>query len=173
MSLFVVDVEADGPIPHRYSMVCFAAVLVEPTLKETFYAKVKPISNEYVPSMLAVSGFTREEHLTFDEPKDVMTCFKNWILKNAKGRPIFVSDNVAFDWQWINYYFHYYLGENPFGYSGKRIGDIYSGMVKNIFKGSEWKQFRKTAYTHNPLNDAMGNAEAMLHLKEMGFIFPT
>ena len=30
MSLIVVDIESDGPIPHQYSMVCFGAVVVEP-----------------------------------------------------------------------------------------------------------------------------------------------
>ena len=38
MSLIVVDVEADGPIPGKYSMVCLGAVVVEPTLSRTFYA---------------------------------------------------------------------------------------------------------------------------------------
>ena len=29
MSYIVVDIEADGPIPGDYSMVCFGAVVVE------------------------------------------------------------------------------------------------------------------------------------------------
>ena len=45
MSYIVVDVEADGAIPHKYSMVCFGAVIVEPTLTKTFYGKTKPISD--------------------------------------------------------------------------------------------------------------------------------
>ena len=46
MSYIVVDVEADGEIPHKYSMVCFGAVIVEPTLSKTFYGKTKPISEK-------------------------------------------------------------------------------------------------------------------------------
>lgn len=30
MSYVMVDIEADGPIPGDYSMVCFGAVIVEP-----------------------------------------------------------------------------------------------------------------------------------------------
>ena len=41
MSLIVVDVESDGPIPNRYSMVCFGAVVVEPTLSKTFYWEIE------------------------------------------------------------------------------------------------------------------------------------
>ena len=43
MSYIIVDVESDGPIPHQYSMVCFGAVVLEPTLSKTFYGKTKPI----------------------------------------------------------------------------------------------------------------------------------
>lgn len=172
MSLIVVDVEADGAIPHKYSMVCFGAVVVEPSLAKTFYGKTKPISDEFVPQALAISGFSREEHLTFDDPKDVMQEFNDWINANSNSRPIFISDNLAFDWQWINYYFHYFVGKNPFGFSGRRIGDLYSGLKKDFFAASEWKKFRQTIHTHDPVDDAKGNAEALLTIREMGLKFP-
>ena len=92
-----------------------------------------------------------------------MLKFHDWIKANSKGRPIFISDNPAFDWQWINYYFHYYLGENPFGYSARRIGDLYCGLVKDTH--AKWKHLRRTTHDHNPVNDAKGNAEAILHMK--------
>jgi hypothetical protein len=72
MPYVMVDVESDGPIPGDYSMVCFGAVVVEPELKRTFYGRLRPISEKYVPDALSVSGFTREECLTFDDPADVM-----------------------------------------------------------------------------------------------------
>lgn len=172
MSLVIVDVESDGPIPGKYSMVSFGAIVVEPSLSKTFYGKVKTVSEEWIPEALAVSGFSREEHSSFDEPYPVMSSFELWLKDNVKGKPVFLSDNLAFDWQWINYYFHYYLGRNPFGFSGRRIGDLYSGMIGDIMKGSEWKKFRMTKHTHNPVDDARGNAEAMLKLREMGLKFP-
>ena len=57
----MVDVESDGPIPGDYSMVCFGAVVVEPSLEKTFYGKLKPISDKWIPEALAVSGFSRED----------------------------------------------------------------------------------------------------------------
>lgn len=169
MSLIVVDVEADGEIPNKYSMVCFGAIVVEPTLTKTFYGKTKPISENYKPEALAISGFSRKEHETFDEPKKVMEDFEKWLSENSKGKPIFISDNLAFDWQWINYYFHMYLGKNPFGFSGRRIGDLYSGMKMDCFV--KWKHLRKTNHDHNPVNDAKGNAEVLLQMKNMGLKF--
>ena len=127
MSYYVVDVEADGRIPPDFSMVCFAAVRVDDELNTTFYSKVKTISGKYVPDALAISGFSREEQLAFTEdPKEVMLKFKEWLTQtNTEGRPIFWSDNPAFDFQWINYYFHHFLGENPFGHSARRVKKVY------------------------------------------------
>lgn len=167
MSLIVVDVEADGPIPGVYSMVSFGAVVVDEKLDKTFYGQVKPISEKWIPDALAVSGISREEHLAFDEPASVMLAFDKWIKETAKGRAVFVSDNLAFDWQWINYYFHFYMGKNPFGFSGQRIGDKFQGFFNDPYYS--WKKHRKTKHTHNPVDDAKGNAEALLYLKEQGF----
>lgn len=166
MSLIVVDVESDGEVPPLYSMVCFGAVIVEPTLSRTFYAKVRPISDRYKEEALAISGFTRDEHRKFDDPAVVMKQFAEWVKAHSKGKPKFISDNPCYDWQWINYYLHRFYGENPFGYSGRRIGDLYCGMVKDMH--AKWKHLRKTANDHNPVNDAKGNAEAILAMEKMG-----
>jgi hypothetical protein len=171
MSWFVVDVEADGPIPGKFSMVSFGAVLVTPTLDKTFYGQTRPVSEQFDPKALEISGHSREQHQTFDDPADVMRRFAEWLRATSNGRPIFISDNLAFDWQWINYYFHFFLGENPFGFSGRRIGDLYCGMVKDSF--AQWKQLRKTTHTHHPVDDAKGNAEALLAMKEMGLKIPS
>lgn len=165
----VVDVESDGPIPHKYSMVCFGAVIVEPELSRTFYGQTRPISKEYDSEALSISGFSRVEHEKFSDPLVVMQEFRRWLKEQISGRPIFISDNPAYDWQFINYYFHYFLGENPFGYSARRIGDLYCGMMKNC--SSRWKHFRVTKHDHNPVNDAKGNAEVLLQLKDQGLIF--
>src|SRR4051812_19171467 len=105
MSYIVVDVESDGPIPHKYSMVCFGAIVVEPTLSKTFMGKTRPISDLWMPDALAISGYSREEHEAFHDPLQVMQDFGSWLEQHSKGRPIFISDNLAFDWQWINWYF--------------------------------------------------------------------
>ncbi|MEO7486161.1 MAG: 3'-5' exoribonuclease [Ferruginibacter sp.] len=174
MSYIVVDVESDGPIPHKYSMVCFGAVVVEPTLSKTFYGKTKPIADVWIPEALEISGMSRAEHETFEAPEKVMEDFAIWLSENSTGRPIFISDNPAFDWQWINYYFHTYLGKNPFGFSARRIGDLYCGMKMDTGLNNEWKSlFRNTTHDHNPVNDAIGNAEALLAMKAMGLKMPS
>jgi hypothetical protein len=166
MSYFSVDIEADGPAPGLYSMVSFGAVVVEPGLNRTFYAELKPISDRWIPDALAVSGFTREQVIRFEDPIPVMIRFEEWVNQNSKGRPIFIADNPGFDFAFINYYFHAFLGRNPFGFSSRRIGDLYCGAKLDAF--AKWKQLRDTKHSHNALDDAIGNAEAILKMQDMG-----
>ncbi|MEJ5054699.1 3'-5' exonuclease [Sphingobacterium sp. MYb382] len=162
----VVDIETDGPVIGKNSIVCFGAVVLENGLYNTFYGKIKPLTEYYNEEALAISGFTRKEHESFESPLQVMKRFNDWISK-LKGRPILISDNNQFDGAWINYYFHTFLGRNPFGFSSKRIGDIYHGFLND--SKYNWKQHRKTKHTHNPVDDAKGNAEALLYLISKGF----
>ena len=163
MAYIMVDIESDGPIPGDYSMISFGAVLVNEQLDKTFYGQLKPISEKYLSEALAVSGYTREETLVFDDPKHVMTEFRTWIKEISKDRPIFISDNNGFDWMFICWYFHHFLGENPFGFSSQNLGSMYKGLVKDTFQ--TFKHLRKTKHTHNPVDDAIGNAEALLTMK--------
>ena len=100
MSYVMVDVESDGPIPGDYSMICFGAVLVDDTLAKTFYGRLRPISEKWVPEALAVSGFTREQTMQFDPPEAVMREFRDWLAVSGR-RPMFISDNNGYDWQFI------------------------------------------------------------------------
>jgi len=163
MSYFMVDVEADGPSPGHYSMVSFGAVLVKPSLDVTFYGRVRPVSERFIPAALAVSGHSRAETLTFPEPRPVMEELARWIAAHSVGRPMFVSDNNGFDWQFINWYFHEFLGQNPFGHSSTNLGSLYKGLVKDTRK--TFKHLRRARHTHHPVDDARGNAQALLHMK--------
>ena len=60
-----------------------------------------------------------------------------------------------------------YVGKNPFGWSSRRIGDLFCGFYNDMFY--KWKKHRITSHTHNPVDDAKGNAEALLYLKSQGF----
>jgi hypothetical protein len=164
MSYVMVDVEADGPIPGDYSMICFGAVVVEPGLSNIFYGQLKPISEQWIPEALEVSGFSREESLAFDDPREVMARFEAWLAESCDSRMLFISDNNGFDWGFINWYFHHFLGENPFGFSSQNLGSLYKGLVKDTFK--TFKHLRRTKHTHHPVDDARGNAEALLQMKD-------
>ena len=120
MTYIIVDVESDGPIPNLYSVVCFGAIVVDFKLDKTFKGLTKPISEKFDPEALAISGYSRQEHEQFDDPATVMKNFAGWIERVCPDKPTFITDNLAYDWQWINYYFHFFLGKNPFGFFWKK-----------------------------------------------------
>lgn len=168
MSYFSVDVEADGPCPGLYSMVCFGAVLVKDHSK-TFYGETAPISGQWLPDALAISGFSREQHTQFSTPNDTMKRFASWIeqVNDPATKPVFIADNNGFDWQFINYYFHLCLGKNPFGFSSRNLNDIYHGIKSN--SQASFKHLRVTKHTHDPVMDAKGNAEAFCTMIRGGY----
>lgn len=140
MNLIFVDCEGDGHAsPATGRMTEFGAVYF-PT-KETFYGK--------------------------DDSEETFKKFLAWINKVCgRGRAIFVSDNPAYDWQWINYGFDRFGIKNPFGHSARRIGDFAAGLQGDFTQTQDWKRWRKTPHDHNPVHDAMGNVEAFERLLE-------
>lgn len=161
----MVDVEADGPAPGDYSMIELGAVLIEASLSMKFYGRLKPISHFWKPDALKVCGLTRSDTLDFDDPKDVIIRFESW-LKDISGpgkeRLMFISDNNGFDWQFVNYYFWHFLDRNIFGYTSANLGSLYKGLCSDTF--ANFRKLRDTRHTHNPVDDAMGNAEALIKM---------
>ena len=163
----MVDVEADGPAPGLYSMTELGAVIVEPGLTRTFYTTLAPISDDFVQGALDVTGRTREETLKFTPPEVAMIQFDLWLRREIfdQGlRAMFISDNNGFDWQFVNYYSWRYLKGNRFGHSSTNLGSLYKGQQRDFYVN--FKHLRKTPHTHNPVDDARGNAEAFM---SMGF----
>ncbi len=160
---FVFDVEADGPCPGLYSMVSIGIVAVWDH-QITFRGELSPISDRWIDEALAVSGVSREEQLNYPAPEQVICDLDDWFSEISAGRPVMWSDNPAFDWQFLNYYFHRFLGKNPCGFSARRIGDFFAGLNKTPKDANSWKRLRQTRHTHDPLDDALGNAEALVKL---------
>lgn len=164
MALWSVDVESDGPCPGKHSMISFGAVKIDNDLKTTFSAKLKPIGDIWIPEALAVSGYSREDTLEFDDPREVMQAFADFIAtNNGESRPVCISDNNGYDWKFVDWYFLWFLDFNPFGHSSRRIGDFYAGLRRKFTASArDWHKLRVTRHTHDPLDDAKGNAEALI-----------
>ncbi len=137
-NLIFVDCEANGKSPSTGKLTEFGAVAY--------------------PSKASFHRILEDKEPA--EEKEVFEKFDTWLSEITKGeKPIFVSDNPAFDWQWINDGFWRTIGKNPFGHSGRRIGDFYAGLVGDFMDSNSWKKLRVTPHDHNPVNDAMGNLE--------------
>lgn len=156
MALIFVDCEADGPCPGMGELTEFGAV--EFQTKQVFHGVIW----ETVPS-IGNPAIPARKHQVYD-PQQVFAAFADWLSQVSKGRPVFVSDNPAYDWQWINHGFWTTIGQNPFGHSARRISDFYAGLCGDFYHTQQWKRFRVTPHDHNPVHDAMGNMEAFERL---------
>lgn len=158
MSNFIfVDVEARGASPINGTMTEFGAVH-EKTLKIFHGILFEGTPDPQNPAIPLIG-----KRLAHD--KEVAESFSNWIYGVGEGdRPVFVSDNPAYDWQWISAMFDKAGMMNPFGHSGRRIADFWAGLQCNWGDTQSWKRFRQTPHTHNPVDDAMGNVEAFQHI---------
>jgi ribonuclease T len=160
-----VDIEASGPVPGAYSMLALGACVVA-NCQEQFYVELRPISAASVPAALKVVGRSLEEFQRVgQEPAEAMARFRDWVGRvSDKGKPVFVGFNAPFDWAFVNWYFHTFQEENPFGIGALDIKSFYMGM-----SGCSWKNTRSSRlpakyradkpHTHNALSDAIEQAE--------------
>jgi hypothetical protein len=167
---FVLDVEADGQAPGLFNMISFGIVsLANPA--EGFLGELAPILDHGGdPAAREVSAVSFETQKAWRDPALVMADAVKWVETQTNGkRAAFWSDNPAFDWSFWNWYCHRFVGHNPAGFSMRRIGDLDAGRRGEPLNTSAWKKRRETEHTHNPLDDARGNAEGLRWvLGEMG-----
>ena len=162
MSLVFVDCEAYGGCPALGRLTEFGAV--EYDSRRTFHGVLLPTEpspeNPAVPSPRA--DVSEAEYA--ETAKKVFEAFAARLAEVSVGQPVMVSDNPAFDFQWVNDGFLRHLGRNPFGHSARRISDFYAGLVGDFRRTQQWKRLRVTPHDHHPVHDAMGNVEAFTRL---------
>ncbi len=178
---FSVDVEADGPIPGPYSMVSFGAAVagiraeaftaIDPELN-TFYRELRPISEEWVPEALAVSGLERDTLLdTGTDPALAMAEFTDWIRQTAgEHRPVFVAYPAGYDWMFVYWYLMRFTGASIFGHSGVLDMKTMYATKADVPIGRATKRqmpaslLSNRSHTHNALDDAIEQAELFANL---------
>ncbi|HSU52794.1 MAG TPA: 3'-5' exonuclease [Candidatus Dormibacteraeota bacterium] len=165
-----VDIEASGPIPGDYSLLSIGAcVVLEP--ETHFYVELQPISEKAVAEALAVTGFSLDElKERGTPPKAAMENFAQWINANTGTQvPVFVGFNACFDWAFINWYFHHFLGRNPFGIGGIDIKSYYMGRARSRWSETTSSQLPahlaiRKHMAHNALQDAIAQGELVRKL---------
>ena len=161
-----VDVETSGPIPGEYSLLTIGACLVD-DFGRTFSARLKPISDNADPAAMKVTRLSLDElRQSGEEPSGAMARFRHWIEAEAgpDGQAVFVGFNAGFDWSFVNYYFHCFLGMNPFGFAALDIKSFYMGAMRCAWvdtKSSRMSEALKPIHhgNHDALQDAIYQAE--------------
>lgn len=161
-----VDVETAGPIPGEYSLLSIGACRADDDSK-AFECELQPINGNFVPEALAVTGLSLE-HLqkTGLPPAEAMARFAQWSnsLKDEDEVLVFVGFNAAFDWSFVNYYFHKYAEVNPFGFAALDIKSLYMGAARCTWSDTRSSRVNailkpQLAGGHKALQDAKYQAE--------------
>jgi ribonuclease T len=176
-----VDVETSGPVPGVFSLLSIGACVVPREgaavgndAAAEFYCTVKPLADASSdPAALAVTGFSLDElSESGSKPEDAILSFEKWVLTVAgAAKPIFVGLNAPFDWSFINYYFHRFLGRNPFGFTALDIKALYMGSTRCTWEDTRSSRMSATlgltpkGMSHHALDDAKAQAELFIAIR--------
>lgn len=166
------DVEADGPIPGPYSMLSFGLcvagrfdgsdfVAADPEV-DTFYAELKPISDDFDPEALAVAGLDRDGlRAEGESPREAMNRAVAWVPAVAGDhRPVLVGYPLLYDWMFLYWYFRRFATSgSPFGHSSGL--DMKSKATK---RGMPTAVLSRRPHSHHALGDAIEQAEMFAKL---------
>jgi DNA polymerase III epsilon subunit-like protein len=167
-----VDVEASGPVPGEFSMLSLGACVVGKT-EEQFYVELKPITHQQDAEAMRVNGLNHDDlQQRGTDPVQAMLAFESWIhhaTPDGYG-PVFVAYPATFDWMFVAYYFHRFLGRNPFGVTALDLTSIYAGQVSTATSRPwtvgdlERRLSADLPLTHNALEDAIAQSRVFEQL---------
>jgi hypothetical protein len=178
------DIETDGPVPGRFSMLSFGLAAVATydgvgvrrldARAHAAYWELKPITKTFDPEALAVNGLDRNRLLrTGQTPQEAMESAAKWVDAVAGDRsPVLVAYPVAFDWLFLHWYFETYLGRSPFGHGRcLDIRSLYVGATGSTFTESSKRHMPnhlipRVAHTHHALDDAIEQGQLFVNLLE-------
>lgn len=161
-----IDVETSGPIPGEFSMLSVGACLVSQP-ETAIYLELKPASMRHDAEALAVTGFSLEKlEREGIAPLEAMLALEKWVFAccTEGQKPVFVGLNAPFDWSFINYYFHKYIGSNPFGFTAIDMKAYFMGAFSCTWKETKSSNLASVLQplnvpNHNALADARFQAE--------------
>lgn len=166
-----VDMEANGTCPGIHSMLSLGAVAFErnKTIISKFARNLEiwPNTTEDPSTMEFWSKFPdayEASRVLTKDPKAAMEDFAEWIskLRTDGYQIVFLAWPLAYDWKWVDWYFHNTIGYNPFGYGAEAL-DMKS-FVWHMFKceytelssvdfPTEW--YENLPHKHIALDDAL------------------
>ena len=162
------DIETDGPIPAKHSMLSVGSVA---------YNSDGEIIGKFAANLKTLPDATEDEktmewwktqpkawklhRVNLQEPQEAMHEYLKWI-KSLPGTPVFVAYPANFDWMFVQWYLVNFTGEMPFGYAALDIKSLVMGVLKATEFNSvttenmpqEWTTY-KNPLEHVALADAL------------------
>ena len=168
-----IDIEADGPIPGRHSMLSLGAAAFNSDGRRlaTFSANLEPLpgAGEDPRTMrwwASQSAAWEACHVNPQPPEKAIADFRRWVDHHHKtvGWPVMVAFPIAFDGMWVEWYLQRFAGESPFRRRGLDIKTVamiamgagYRATAKSTLP-RHWRS--RTPHTHVAVEDAIEQGE--------------
>ena len=178
-----IDVETDGPIAGRNSMLALGAAAFDPKiLPQKPASAIRPVKIFSInlkelpdchPDPKTKKWWNQHPqawsviHKNQKPPEQAMRDFELW-LRGLNVRPIFMAWPATFDFPFVEYYAQRFLGKSLFGHSGICARSFAMAHLKekswlsqNISMRYFYKKWPPTekSLKHDPLNDAIRQGE--------------
>jgi len=171
------DIEADGPIPGRYSMLSFASAAFDAggTMLGTHTANLATLPDAISdPDTMAWWAQNPEawQACRSDplDPSTTMNEYRTW-LEALPGKPVFVGYPAAYDFIFVHWYLIRFTGGSPFSHSALDLKTFAMAVLGTDFRGTskrtmprDW--FGAARHTHVALDDAIEQGELWLAMRQ-------
>jgi hypothetical protein len=169
------DVETDGPIPGRYSMLSLAsaAFTAGGELVGTFTANLEllPGATGHDKTM----AWWATQQAAWDAcragaraPKAVMHEYASWV-NGLPGKPVFVAYPAGFDFMFVYWYLIEFTGDSPFSHSALDMKTMAMALLGTPYRDSTKRAFPRhwsseRPHTHVALDDALEQGEVFVKM---------
>ena len=177
-TFLLVDVESDGPVPGRNSMLSFAAVAfrLDRTILGTFERNLEPLP-EATPNPVTMKWWNkfpeawaacRENTVS---PHTAMAEFLAWVRTLPNQPVIFAAQPISYDWLFMHYYLHSFTDlthgigmDTPFCIAALDIHSYGMAVLGKGFRASGKNAYPKSwlehglPHTHKAIDDALEHA---------------
>lgn len=175
---FSTDIEADGPIPGKYSMLSFASVAFASEngrIIDTFSRNLEllPEATQHPDTM----EFWRKNQAAYKatrfdvrDPKEAMTEYVHWI-ESIPGKPVFVAYPAGFDFMFVYWYLINFVDKSPFSFSALDMKTFAMAKLNIPFRSATKKNFPSKwfdvgdKHDHIALNDAIEQGRIFMKMR--------
>jgi len=176
---FSIDIETDGPIPVRNSMLSFACVAFSPdgTVLGKFERNLKPLPDAVQDHKTMTEFWAKEPEAwayctsnTVD-PEPAMKDFRDWVLSFQGGQRVAVCMPAGFDFTFIYVYLMLFAGESPFSFSCVDMKTYVCAARKQAYRNSGKKSWPARwfdsglPHTHKAIDDAIEQGLTFLKMR--------
>lgn len=176
MTYISYDVETDGPIPGKHSMLSLGAVAFDEQGKElgSFQENFKHLTGA-IEDPDTMEWWSRNQEAYEEATKDTVLCeagmlrFKIWLQQFPKPW-VGVAYPSGFDHTFLYWYSHMFLGYAVLGMSTLDIKSYATAVLKIPFKKTVKKNMPKEwfigcgKHTHRAVDDAREQGELFLNM---------